>query len=58
MKSVASIRIHYLSADCVGLLLVPNADPLSRISVMFVQNRNAVFVENFFHLEHATSVVL
>ncbi|MCK5240470.1 MAG: hypothetical protein KAR33_13015 [Candidatus Thorarchaeota archaeon] len=55
---MASIRIHYLSADCVGLLLVPNADPLSRISVMFVQNRNAVFVENFFHLEHATSVVL
>ena len=58
VKSVGSSRNHYLPAECVGLLLVMSADPLNRISVMSVQNRNVVFVENFFHLEHATSVVL
>ena len=58
MKSVEILRIHYLPAECAGLLPVPSADLLSRISVMYVQNRNVVFVENIFHLAHATSVVL
>ncbi len=58
MRSVESIRIHYLSAECVGLSPVTSADLLSRISVMYVENRNVVFAESFFHLVPATSVEL